>query len=99
MSDGGDGRPAPLERGQNVAVVIQENGVAFLAATPVLEPQRGVLRVEPAQRLRKFQYEARNGDVRISRNGAAISTPVKTAAQSTAKIVLLRQDMVPSPMG
>ncbi len=80
-------------------LAIQKIGVAFSVPTPVLEGQRGALRVEPAQRLRKFQYETQNGDVRISTNGAAISTPVKTAAQSTAKIVLLRQDMVPSPVG
>ncbi len=29
----------------------------------------------------KTQYEIQNGDVRISTNGAAISMPVKTAAQ------------------
>ena len=55
---------------------------------------RGGTRAE----VRKYQYETQNGDVRISTNGAAISTPVKTAAQSTAKIALLRQDMVPSPV-
>ena len=65
----------------------------------MLERQRGALRVEPAQRYGKFQYETQNGDVRISTKGAAISTPAKTAAQSTAKIVLLRQDIVPSPVG
>ncbi len=77
-------RKAPPERGRNVVLAVQENGVTPLAATPVLERQRGALRSEPAQRYEKFQYETRNGAVRISRNGAAISTPVKTAAQSTA---------------
>ena len=70
-----------------------------MAATPVLERQRGALRSEPAQRYEKFQYETRNGDVRISTNGAAISTPVKTAAQSTAKTALFCHDMVLSPVG
>ena len=37
------------------------------------------------------------GAARIRKNGAAIIRPTKTAAQSIVKIVLFRQDMVPSP--
>ncbi len=92
-------RKAPPERGPECRLGHSRKWRGLLAATPVLERQRGVLGVEPAQRYGKFQYETQNGDVRISTNGAAISTPTKTAAQSTAKIVVLRQDMVPSPVG
>ncbi len=37
------------------------------------------------------------GEARIRKNGDAIRSPAHTAAQSIVKIVLLRQDMVPSP--
>jgi hypothetical protein len=79
--------------------MLQETDVAFFS---------GHIRVGEAARdfeggfraeVEKIQYETQNGDVRIITNGAAISTPAKTAVQSTAKIVLLRQDMVPSPVG
>ena len=62
---------------------IQENGEAIFGG----HASAG----EAAQRLRKFQYESGNGDIRISTSGAAISTPAKTATQSTAKMVLLHQ--------
>ncbi len=37
------------------------------------------------------------GEARIRKNGDAIRSPAHTAAQSIVKIVLFRQDMVPSP--
>ncbi len=37
------------------------------------------------------------GETKIKKNGDAIRSPAHTAAQSIVKIVLLRQDMVPSP--
>ncbi len=37
------------------------------------------------------------GEARIRKNGDAIRSPAHTAAQSIAKIVLFRQDIVPSP--
>ncbi len=37
------------------------------------------------------------GETRIRKNGDAIRSPAHTAAQSIAKIVLFRQDIVPSP--
>ena len=84
---------------QPPARMVQEYGVALFGGhASVGEAARGFkgrIRAE----VEKIQYEIQNGDVRISTNGAAISTLAKTAAQSTAKIALLRQDMVPSPMG
>ncbi len=56
-SAAGGKRKATPERGRNVVLAVQENGVTPLAATPVLERQRGALRSEPAQRYEKFQYE------------------------------------------
>jgi hypothetical protein len=78
--------------------MLQETDLAIFGGhVSVGEAARG-FKGRPRAEVEKTQYEARNGDVRISTNGAAISTPAKTAAQSTAKIVLLRQDMVPSPV-
>jgi hypothetical protein len=78
--------------------MLQEIDVAFFGGhVSVRKAARG-LKGRTRAEVKKIQYEARNGDIRISTNGAAISTPAKTAAQSTAKIVLLRQDMVPSPV-
>ncbi len=78
--------------------MLQETDVAFFGGhVSVGETARG-FKGRTRAGVEKIQYEARNGDVRISTNGAAISTPAKTAAQSTAKIVLLRQDMVSSPV-
>ncbi len=37
------------------------------------------------------------GEARIRKNGDAIKSPAQTAAQSIVKIVLFRQNMVPSP--
>jgi hypothetical protein len=79
--------------------MLQEIDVAFFGGhVSVREAARGFKGRTRAE-VEKIQYEARNGDVRISTKGAAISTPTKTAAQSTAKIAHLRQDMVPSPVG
>ncbi len=78
---------------------MQEIDVAFFRGhVSIGEAARGFKGRFRAE-VEKIQYETQNGDVRIITNGAAISTPTKTAAQSTAKIVLLRQDMVPSPVG
>ena len=43
------------------------------------------------------QKPAMKGEARIRKNGDAIRSPAHTAAQSIVKIVLFRQDMVPSP--
>ncbi len=43
------------------------------------------------------QKPAMKGEARIRKNGDAIRSPAHTAAQSIMKIVLFRQDMVPSP--
>jgi hypothetical protein len=39
------------------------------------------------------------GEAKIRKNGAAISKPAITAAQSNVKILLFCHDMVPSPNG
>ncbi len=43
------------------------------------------------------QKPAMKGEARIRKSGDAIRSPAPTAAQSIVKIVLFRQDMVPSP--
>ncbi len=44
------------------------------------------------------QKPVMKGETKIRKNGDAIRSPAHTAAQSIAKIVLFRQDMVPSPI-
>ncbi len=71
----------------------------FSGATQVSGRRRGSLGVGGDPRLGRdrAQKPAMKGEARIRKNGDAIRSPAHTAAQSIVKIVLFRQDMVPSP--
>ncbi len=79
--------------------VLGKKSVAFLGATQVPGRLRGLLGVgrNPRTGGDWAQKPAMKGEARIRKNGDAIKSPAHTAAQSIAKIVIFRQDMVPSP--
>ncbi len=74
--------------------------VALFGATQVPGRLRGLLGVGRNPRLGGdwAQGPAMKGEAKIRKNGDAIRSPAHTAAQSIVKIVLFRQDMVPSPV-
>ncbi len=87
-------RPRPgLRRGRE-----KKRGL-FSGATQVTGRRRGSLGVGRDPRLGRdrAQKPVMKGEARIRKNGDAIRSPAHTAAQSIVKIVLFRQDMVPSP--
>ena len=77
----------------------EKKSVAFLGATLVPGKLRGLQGVgrNPRSGGDWTQKSAMKGEARIRKNGDAIRSPAHTAAQSIVKIVLFRQDMVPSP--
>ena len=79
--------------------VLRKKSVAFLGATLVPGRLRGLQGVgrNPRSGGDWTQKLAMKGEARIRKNGDAIRSPAHTAAQSIVKIVLFRQDMVPSP--
>ncbi len=76
-----------------------KKGVAFIGATQVPGRLRGLQGVgrNPRSGGDWAQKPVMKGEARIRKNGDAIRSPAHTAAQSIVKIVLFRQDMVPSP--
>ncbi len=76
-----------------------KKGVAFIGATQVPGRLRGLQGVGRDPRLGgdRAQKPVMKGEAKIRKNGDAIRSPAHTAAQSIVKIVLFRQDMVPSP--
>ncbi len=79
--------------------VLGKKSVAFLGTTRVPGRLRGLQGVgrNPRSGGDLAQKPVMKGEARIRKNGDAIRSPAHTAAQSIAKIVLFRQDMVPSP--
>ncbi len=77
-----------------------QKSVAFLGATQVPGRLRGLQGVgrNPRSGGDWAQKPVMKGEARIRTNGDAIRSPAHTAAQSIVKIVLFRQDMVPSPL-
>ena len=84
--------------GRAFAVGAKNRGL-FSGATQVPGRRRGSLGVGRDPRLGRdrAQKPVMKGEARTRKNGDAIRSPAQTAAQSIVKIVLFRQDMVPSP--